>query len=61
MRYVPDKCVFRNVHAINNNHPNIYNGFDQAAEGLDEGSDADFFFKGSTLRKIPSFLSLHQP
>ena len=44
MRYVPDKCVFRNVHAINNNHPNIYNGFDQAAEGLDEGSDVDFFF-----------------
>ena len=36
---------------------------DQAAEGLDEGSDVDLFFslKGSTLRKIPSFSSLHQP
>ena len=36
---------------------------DQAAEGLDEGSDVDLLcsLKGSTLRKIPSFLSLHQP
>ena len=42
--YVPDNCVFRNVHTINNNHPNIYNGFDQAAKGPDEGSDVDLFF-----------------
>ena len=42
--------------------PLNYIGFDQAAEGLDEGSDVDLFFslKGLTLRKIPSFLSLHQ-
>ena len=40
-----------------------YNGFDQASGGLDEGSDVDLFFplKASTLRRIPSFLSLHQP
>ena len=31
-----------------------------AAEGLDEGSDVDLYFS-STLREIPSFLSLHQP
>ena len=32
-------------------------------EPLDEGSDVDLFLflKGSTLRKIPFFLSLHQP
>ena len=42
--------------------PLNYIGFDQAAEGLHEGCDVDFFsLKGSTLRKIPSFLSLHQP
>ena len=40
----------------------IYIGFDQAAEGLDEGSYVNFFFlKESTLREIPSFLSQHQP
>ena len=34
-----------------------------ATEGLDEGFDVSLFFslKGSTLRKIPSFLSLNQP
>ena len=35
-----------------------------AAGGLDVGSDVDLFVfsvKGSTLRTIPSFLSLHQP
>ena len=38
------------------------NCFEQAAGGLDEGSDVDLFcsLKGSSLRKIPSFLSLHQ-
>ena len=63
MNPVGPKCVFQNVHATSNNHPFDYIGFDQAAEGLDEGSDVDLFFslKGSTLRKIPSFLSLHQP
>ena len=30
-------------------------------EGLDEGSDVDFFLIGSTLRPILSFLSLDQP
>ena len=41
----------------------FYNGFDQAAWGLDEGSDVDLLFslRGSTPRKIPSCLSLHQP
>ena len=40
-----------------------YNGFDQAAKGLSKRSDVDLFFSSewSTLRKIPSFLSLHQP
>ena len=40
-----------------------YNSFDQAVEGLDEGSNVDLFFslKGSTPWKIHSFLSLHQP
>ena len=34
----------------------------QSDEGLDEGSDVDFFsLKVSTLKKMPSFLSLHQP
>ena len=32
------------------------------AEGLDEGSDVDFFsLKESTIRKISFFLSLQQP
>ena len=40
-----------------------YNDFDQAAGGLGEGSVVNLFFslKGSTLRKILSFLPLHQP
>ena len=43
LRYVHDKCVFRNVHIINSNSL-YYNGFDQAAGGLDEGCDVELFF-----------------
>ena len=40
----------------------LFIGFDQAAEGLYEGSDVDFFsLKGSTLRTILSFLSVNEP
>ena len=41
--YIPDKCIFLNVHTINNNHL-YHNGFYQAAGGLDEGSDGDLIF-----------------
>ena len=41
---VGPKCIFQKVHTISNNHPFNYIGFDQAAEGLDEGSDVDLFF-----------------
>ena len=61
MKYVPDKCVFRNVHTINNNHLFIIMALTKPLDVLMKGPMLICFssLKGSTLKKIPFFSSLH--
>ena len=58
--YVPDKCVFWNVHTISNNHDENYIGIDNKTVRWGSRWRVWCWFF-STLRKISSFLSLHLP